>query len=131
MITVKLQFERNIIFNNKSSYTLNNPDTNEKINVVYIGKSRIDGVDMFQFDRNLNKITEHIRDFKYNGFKIRTYSLIHKLEDHSLEYSIIKNNKEQIIDFLMKQFKIDQYDLSYKDAHNSIIRDIKMKLIMA
>jgi hypothetical protein len=130
MTTVKIKFEGNNVFNNKSSYTFHNPSTNENLNVFYIGKSRIDGVDMFQFDRNVNKTTGHIKDFQYNGHKIKEAQLISALEDHDVGYRIRKTNKDEIIDFLMKQFKIDQYDLSNEGAHISVIRDIKLKLMM-
>jgi hypothetical protein len=130
MTTVKIKFEGNNVFNNNSSYTFNNPKNNENLNVVYIGKSRIDGIDMFQFDRNLNNTTGYIIDFQYNGYKVKNIEFILELEDHSVLYSRIKNNQEEIIDFLMKQFKIDQYDLSKEGAHISVIRDIKLKLMM-
>lgn len=115
MVTLKINFEGNNVFNNNSSYTFHNPSTNENLNVFYIGKSRIDGVDMFQFDVNVNKTIGHIKDFQYNGHKIKEDRLIFALEDHDVGYWIRKTNKDNIIDFLMEQFKIDEYDLSNEE----------------
>jgi hypothetical protein len=125
----KIEFDIPIIFNNNSIYTFDNPKTNESINFIYLSKSRIDGIDIFELPP-VNYTKGRIPDFQYNKIGIKSISIVSNLEEHATGQSQFLYNKNKIVEFLENHFKIDDYDLSEKDAYLSVIRDIKLKLLL-
>lgn len=134
-IIIKIEFNypigNQLFFKKGSNYTFFYENKNEKLNAVCIGKSRIDGFYMFEFERYLLYKNYHsdISNFKCKGYSIKNTHIVKELEDHSVEYMIFKENKEEVIKFLAEHFKIDNYDMSTKGAYHSIIRSIKLKMI--
>lgn len=124
----KIEFDIPIIFNN-SIYTFDNPKTNESINFIYLSKSRIDGIDIFEL-HPVNYTNGRLSDFQYNKIGIKSITIVSNLEEHVSGKSQLFYNKNKIVEFLENHFKIDDYDLSEKDAYLSVIRDIKLKLLL-
>lgn len=124
----KIEFDIPIIFNN-SVYTFDNSKTNESINLIYLFKSRIDGIDIFELPL-VNYTKGRISDFQYNKIGIKSISIVSNIEEHATGQSQFLYNKNKIVEFLENHFKIDDYDLSEKDAYLSVIRDIKLKSLL-
>jgi len=134
---IKINFDiidQNLLkFVENNIYRFQRKLTNQDIHLEYIGKSRIDGNFLFKLDTIIP--SSKVTDFEFNNIKIREVYIINDIKennigDHIPKYGIIEENQRKINEFLNECFKIDEYDLSTRDAHVSIIRDLKMKFIL-
>ena len=100
------------------------PITNTRIDMEYIGQSRITGDPLFKV-LTASITIKNNPTLIHNGVRTRQIDVITQLEDTNIP-PVYKRNKEILVEFLFELYNIDETKLLTKEGLKEIIRDIKI-----
>lgn len=125
---IKIEFHSKPHLKIGGSYTFTSNDNTSSFKAIYVENSRIDGYPMFVIQHTpIKQLTE----YKLKVHTIKNFSIIKQLEDNITGYNnFLTENKEKVINYLFQLYDIKESDLVTKNAHESIIREIKLKNII-
>lgn len=123
--------DENVYFVEGNEYkfsTINNGELSEHT-LTFLGDSRIDGSPIFKSHMNC---VHPLVGLSYETLVINEVTILgdHQLSVNLTKYRNLKQNKEIILEFLMKHHNIDDEYLLDDDSTKRVIREIRMGKIL-
>ncbi|CAG7580931.1 MAG: hypothetical protein SLAVMIC_00605 [uncultured marine phage] len=128
-MNVKIEFELplTLVFTEGNEYTLSYGTST--IKAKNIGTSRIDGLSIFDL---IPPSIGSLRDYSFNGNKIKEIHLVSALEDHIPGFmgNSIDKKKKKLLEVVMNELNITDRDLMEDGKLESVIREIRLNKIL-
>ena len=126
IVNVQFWSPNSISFIKGQKYIFSHPSGNT-ISGVYLGTSRIDGNDMFDF--SINNSVYPLVSFNYNGNQFKNINLI-GTSNRSEAIDNYQSNKDTLLKVFMEEYSINDDDLYDNYKFKSILRNLKLNKIL-